>query len=459
MGISRLWWCGIGISFLLVACGGGGDDPAPTVAAQQSWSQNFGVASNNTNYDVATDADKNVYLTGGFTGASLTMGGTTLTRLGSNDAYVAKLNSSGGVVWAKNFGGTGVTIDGRSVGVDGSGNVYVGGNFSGGNTTSPAMALLGTSDYFVIKLDSSGNVLWSKNFGPGSTWNLNRSMYVDSSGNVFIVGSMTSNWTSPALTKIGSSDGFIVKLDTGGNVVWARNFGGAGGNARSWEVTADASGNVYTSGYFNTANMTTPAITLAGGSLDAYLIKLDSSGNEIWSRSYGGAGVSITPGGLAVDSSGNLYAGFHFSGANLTAPALTKVGSQDAVLMRIDASGATDWVRGFGGSGATFNLNGVVLASGTVHLFGTFSGADLTTPAVTRLGSVDAVRIQVDTAGATIASRNHGGAGATVETAATGTVNSANSIVFAGAFSGANLTNPALTKVATRDIFVLQQDQ
>lgn len=437
----------------LAACGGGGSSST----TDTNWAKNFGVGSNNTNYDVITDSNKNIYLVGGFTHASLVVGGTTLTKIGSTDAYVAKLDSSGNVVWAKNFGGAGITMNGRSVGVDGSGNVFVAGNFSGGNATTPALTLQGSSDYFVIKLDSSGTVAWSKNFGPGSTWDLNRSLYVDNAGNSFIVGSMTANWTSPSLTKIGSSDGFIVKLDSAGSVAWGKNFGGAGGNARSWEVTGDSTGNIYTSGYFNTANMTTPAITLAGGSLDAYLIKMDSTGNTTWARSYGGAGASVTPGGLAVDSSGNIYAGFHFSGANLTSPVATKIGSQDALLMRLDSTGTTTWTRNYGGSGATFNLNGVVFASGTVNLFGTLSAASLTTPAITRYGTVDAIALQVDSSGSTTGTRHYGGTGASIETASTGTVNTANSLVVAGSFSGANLTTPALTKVASRDIFVLQE--
>lgn len=450
---------GICVSVALTACGGGGDAAPVTEVpvTPTTWAQRFGVTGNNSAYDVQTDSSKNVYVTGGFSGATLAFGGTTLTRLGGNDAFVAKFDSAGNVLWAKNFGGAGVSINGRSVGVDGSGNVYVGGNFSGSNTTSPAMTLRGSSDYFVIKLDSSGNVLWSKNFGPGSAWDLNRAMYVDSSGNAFIVGSLTANWTSPALTLIGSTDAFMLKLDSSGNVVWARNFGGAVANARSWEVTADSSGNLYTTGYFNTANMTTPAVSLAGGSLDAYLIKLDSSGTPIWARSYGGTGASVIPGGLAVDSSGYVYAGFHFTNANLTTPAVTKLGTTDALLIRVDPSGSTDWARSYGGAGASFNVNGVVLAGGSVHLFGTVGSANLTTPPITRIGNTDAVAIEVDSSGTTVRTRNHGGAGATVESVAIGTVNSASQVVFAGAFSGGNLTDPALTKVATRDLFVLEE--
>ncbi len=461
MGKSKTWLLVIGFSAWLAACGGGGDaaPAAAPAATEQSWATRFGTTANSVNHDVATDASKNVYIVGGFTGASLPMGVTTLTKLGSTDAYVAKLDASGNVVWAKNFGGAGITMNGRSVGLDGSGNVFVAGNFSGGNVTSPAMTMQGTSDYYVIKLDASGNVLWSRNFGPGSAWDLNRGMYVNSAGEVFFVGSMTTNWTSPALTKIGSTDAFIVKLDGIGNVVWAQNFGGAGGNARSWEVTGDSAGNIYTSGYFNNANMTTPALALAGGSLDGYLIMLDSSGTPIWARAYGGSGVSMTPGGLSVDASDEVYVGFHFSGSNPTTPALTKIGTQDALLMRVDNSGTTVWSRNYGGTGATFSVNGVVAAGGKVHLFGALSGANLSTPAVTRLGTVDAVNVQVDASGTTLSSQNFGGSGASVDTASTGTVKAANSLVLVGGFSGANLSTPALTKVATKDAFVLQQAQ
>lgn len=424
--------------------------------ASIAWAKNFGNSSTNSAYDVTTDSANNVYVTGIFNGATLTLGGTTLTRIGGTDAFVAKLDVYGNVVWAKNFGGAGTTMNGRSVGVDSSGNVFVAGNFSGGNITTPVMTLNGSSNYYIIKLDSTGNVLWNKNFGPGTAFDLNHSLYVDSSGNAFMVGSMTSNWVTPTLNLIGGTDAFVIKLDGSGNIVWAKNFGGTGGNARSWKITGDSAGNLYTSGYFNNSSMTTPAVTLVG-SLDGYVLKLDSSGNPVWGRGVGGAGASVTPGGLAADSSGNIYAGFAFN-ANLTTPAVTKIGTQDSLLLKIDSSGSTTWTRNFGGAAATITTTGIALAGNTIHLFGALSSANLTTPAITRIGTVDAINIQVDSAGTTTGTRNYGGAGAAFETAPNGTINSANNLLMVGAFSTGNLTTPALTRVATRDIMVLCED-
>jgi len=276
------------------------------------------------------DGSGNVYLGGDFLYASLTT--PALTKIGTWDAFALKLDSSGAVIWAKNFGGSGAAACGNSIAVDGSGNVYLGGYFFNANLITPALTRIGSQDAFVFKLDSSGVVTWAKNFGGSGASAYGNSIAVDGSGNVYLGGAFQSaSLTTPALAKIGMLDALALKLDSSGTVTWAKNFGGSGANAYGQSIAVDGSGNVYLGGYFQYANLTTPVLTKIG-TQDAFAFKLNSSGAITWAKNFGGSGATAYGQSIAMDGSGNVYLGGYFYNANLTTPALTKIGDQDAFI-------------------------------------------------------------------------------------------------------------------------------
>lgn len=98
-------------------------------------------------------------------------------------------------------------------------------------------------------------------------------------------------------------------------------------------IAVDGSGNVYLGGYFNGASLTTPTLTRIGNT-DAFALKLDSSGATTWSTNYGGAGANTFATAIAADASGSVVLGGRFHNANLTTPALTLIGNQDAFLLK-----------------------------------------------------------------------------------------------------------------------------
>jgi outer membrane protein assembly factor BamB len=237
------------------------------------WVRNYGTAGNNAGFDaVASDSSGNTYAAGHMRGATLAIGGTTLTRIGTRDAVVAKFDSTGSVIWAKNLGGAGASVFAFAVAVDGSGNVYVAGRLNQ-DLTTPSLTRIGSTDAFVIKLDSSGTTVWARNYGGSGATAEAYGLAVDSSGNVVAVGILqTGNLTTPSLTLIGSRDAFAIKLDSSGSVVWAQNFGGAGAAFDAKAVAADASGNVYLTGGIVAGNLTSPTLSRVGTG-DAVVIK------------------------------------------------------------------------------------------------------------------------------------------------------------------------------------------
>src|SRR5262249_11831889 len=151
---------------------------------------------------------------------------------------------------------------------------------------------------------------------------------------------------------------FVAKYDANGVLLWAKNFGGTGADSAT-RVGADPVGNIYVAGYFSgTVAFGTITLTSAGG-FDAYIAKMDPSGDFTWVSQLGGASADYAY-GVGVDDSGNVYATGSFtssasfslngvaSGASLTA-----VGGQgeDAFVAKLDSGGNPLWVKNMGNSG------------------------------------------------------------------------------------------------------------
>lgn len=424
-----------------------------------TWAKAFGGVTTGSDAYVtasAVDAGGNTYVAGYFNGVTFTLGGVTLTRIGSQDAFAAKLDTSGTVVWAKNFGGSGATVYGQSIALGGSGNVMVSGYFRTASLTTPALPLIGINDTFVLKLDGDGATVWAKNFGGSGASAYGAAIAVDGLGNVVVGGHLQSaDLTTPALTRIGTQDAFAIKLDAAGTSLWAKSFGGSGAQTYGSAIAADGSGNVYLGGYFSSADLTTPALPRSGPT-DAFALKLDASGTTVWSRSYGGSGATTQVLGIALDGSGNPVLGGMLSGANLTAPALTLIGVNDAFAVKLDGSGATTWAKNFGGSGARAYANAIAAdGSGNIYLGGYFYTASLTNPALPLIGANDAFAVKLDSTGTLAWSKNYGGNGAVAQGKAIAVDNSGN-LRLGGYFQTASLTTPALTLGSGTDALLIR---
>jgi len=225
-----------------------------------------------------------------------------MTSVGFQDIYVSKLDSSGNFVWAKQMGGASIdwgfsiAVD-DSGNVYTTGNFRDTADFDPGIGTFN-MISAGINDIFVSKLDALGNFVWAKQMG-GAAGNEGFSIAVDGSGNVYTTGkfSGTSDFDPGAstfnMTSAGSFDIFVSKLDLLGNFVWAIQMGGAGldyGNS----IALDASANVYVMGdqYSITVDFDPGAGTYNVSNTGAeanFIAQYDSSGNFL-------CAFAITPG-------------------------------------------------------------------------------------------------------------------------------------------------------------------
>ena len=178
------------------------------------WAKKAGGTSYDNGLSIAIDANENSYVTGYFSG-SATFGTTTLTSSSEyySDIFVAKLDNNSNWLWVKQAGGTNWDY-GYGIAVNANGNSYVTGYFYGsaifGTTT---LTSSGDKDIFVAKMDSSGNWLWAKQAG-GTSNDIGIGIDVDDNGNSYITGGFIdiATFGTTTLTSSGYYDIFVAKL-------------------------------------------------------------------------------------------------------------------------------------------------------------------------------------------------------------------------------------------------------
>ena len=254
------------------------------------------------------------------------------------------------VEWTRQFGSTGKD-DAYGVAVS-SNAIYSGGETFG---TVAGGTNAGKSDAFASKFDLQGAHQWTVQFGTAENDNIS-GVAADATG-VYVVG-----YTNAGLqgSNAGSSDAFIRKYDTDGNVVWTRQFGTSGVDwARA--VAVDGNG-VYVTGQ---ANGTLPGQTPAGGD-DVFVRKYDLGGNEVWTRQFGSSSGDQGY-GIAVDTSGVYVVG------QTNGTLVSQAQGRDGFLRKYTQDGTVVWTRQFG-TNTTDDFTGVAVNSSGVYVSGGTTG-------------------------------------------------------------------------------------
>ncbi len=358
--------------------GSGGVGPMP-----DGWARQFGDAADIQEANgVATDASGNVIVTGTLGGVTV-MDGFTLSAGGGHDVFVAKLDPSGAVLWAKRFG-NGLYQDGYDVAVDPSGNVVLAGGFYGTiDFGGGALTSAGAEDLFVVKLDPAGNHLWSKRFGdsapqpqfPGCK------VVTDAAGAV-IVGGMylgSIDFGGGPLPTGGptQADVFLAKLDANGNHVYSRRFGDVEPMGQTGErlrgLAIDSAGNAVLSGIMD------GSIDFGGGPLasaaGAFVAKIGPTGGHVWSKVFGQFGADMTALTLTPQD-GVVLAGYFsqlvdYGGGQLDAA------NGHQVLVKLDSAGQLVWNKQY--VGGFYALGAATSAQGATTFVGyTFGDMNLT---------------------------------------------------------------------------------
>jgi Immunoglobulin domain/Beta-propeller repeat len=282
------------------------------------WARSAGSTAFARGRSVAVDGTGNAYVAGDFQGTATfgTTNLTTATDVGI-DIFLAKYDSDGRLLWVRQAGGAGLS-EANALAVDSTGNVLVAGQFSAGAEFSGvALTNAGSSDVYVAKYTSAGELVWVRGFG-GTSVDIAYGICVDASDNIAIVGNYAAAITfgTNILSASGNFDVFTAKLDADGNVLWARKAAGSG-NETGYAVVADRSGNVFVGGSFQSTTFSLGGLVLtnpAVGLDDVFVAKYDRDGNMLWAKRAGGTSHDSAR-ALAADQAGNVFvAGYYGQG-------------------------------------------------------------------------------------------------------------------------------------------------
>ena len=252
------------------------------------WADSFGGDDFDVVDDIAVDDDGNTYFTGTFYGTA-TFGDENLEsdEVGDfGDVFIAKLYNNGDVIWAKDFGNTNDDEYASAIDLDNEGNVYITGEFEetlefGSETLEGSE----NGDVFVAKLNSEGDVLWAKDFNSEDSNNdvEVESIAVDDMGNTYVTGYYQSESMNIGDFMLKSEDdeaenAFIAKFDTGGEVKWAQNIGGSQEDA-IYDIAFYES-KIYIAGEFYEEATFGDEILTTDNFIDTFVVKLEEKKEE-----------------------------------------------------------------------------------------------------------------------------------------------------------------------------------
>ncbi|MBL7705171.1 MAG: T9SS type A sorting domain-containing protein [Taibaiella sp.] len=438
----------------------------PTV----EWSTYYGGAGFDLAANMKCDYAGNVYVTGStFLSTNMaTTGAHQVTNAGDFDAYLAKFDAQGALLWATYYGGEGMDYS-FGLASDRNNKMYISGvtrSLTGIATVGGPQTVQsgGDIDFFLSRFDKDGNLLWGRYFGTSGE-EYGGICAANDFGQVHLAGySKGNNLIALNAHQANNSstefDAVLAQFDTLGNQMWGTFYGGDSIET-SDGLAYDKMGNVYLAGVTNSLDsIATPGAfqpALAGG-FDYYLVKFDTLGQRVWGTYYGGTNAEsvVTP--ILVFNQNNVLSaamgnelfmvGVSYSDSGIATAGThqdTLNGDADAFLVKFDSQGNRIWATYYGGTG--FDQSGAVVSdfAGNAYWAGfTESFSGLETPGAYQTannGWHDAYLAKFDANGQLLYGTFFGGSGDD-EALAVSIDNQGNTYISGGTMSPGNVATP-----------------
>lgn len=310
----------------------------------------------------------------------------------SFDFWVLKFNENASLDWTKTFGGSG-DDRGRDIIQTADGGFAILG-YSDSNDGDLALNN-GSRDFWLAKLDLQGNLSWEKSFGysgsdEGTTLQETADNHLLITGVLDVTASGGQGNAGRTANRHAGGDYWAIKVDATGNLVWSRYYGGT--------FTDTPYGSIETSNneflFVGSSDSNDVDISNHKGSYDFWLVRSDSNGDMSWEKSYGGSEIDEARGIISTGDGNYIIVGDTRSNdADVTA----NNGAADLWIIKIDPDGNLIWDRSFGGSSFDVsrsvnvtNDNGFVIAGSSRSLDGDLS---------TNKGQNDAWVVKIDSSG------------------------------------------------------------
>ena len=293
------------------------------------WTRTFG----GTGYDTAADVLQTN--DGGFIIAGYT------SSVNNGDIYLVRTDNHGDTLWTKTIGGF-YNDHVKDMQKTTDGGFILGGDIDEG----------GTSKYYLVKIDSFGDTLWTKSYYYGQVYSVQQT-----SGGGYILA--VYPYTDPS----GITDMKIVKTDNFGNISWIKTYGGSDYDM-SFAIQQTSEGGYIVGGRTD---------SFGAGASDFILLKINSDGDSLWAKTYGGTADERAFAVKQLQDGGYIVAGY---------TATFGEGSTDFYLVRTDGNGDTLWTRTHGGNhqemlnDLKLTDDGGFIAVGHTYSFGQVSNPD-----------------------------------------------------------------------------------
>ncbi|RKT00875.1 T9SS type A sorting domain-containing protein [Chryseobacterium defluvii] len=301
------------------------------------WQKSFGGSNNETAKSIVQTPDGG-YITAGFSKSS---DGNATINQGDNDFWVVKMDALGTFQWQKSLGGSG-DDQANSICTTSDGGYVVAGfsNSSNGDITLNK----GSSDYWIVKLNALGNIVWQKTYG-GQAQDIATSVKQTTDGGYIVTGySSSSNGDITGNHGQNTTDYWVVKLDSSGNLQWQKALGGTS-NERAFEIQQTSDGGYIVSGDTYSSNSGDISSTAFGSGRDFWIVKLGSTGNITWEKRFGGSGEDNAYSISQTSDSGYIVSG---TTTSINGNISFNNGQGDFWIIKLDALGNLQWEKALG---------------------------------------------------------------------------------------------------------------
>lgn len=390
------------------------------------WVTLAGGSSDEEGRGVAVDSQGDVWVVGDYVGTA-EFGQTSLTARGMKDLFLTRLGPTGAFIWSVSAGS--ISNDsGKSVALDEKGNAYICGSL---DIWADENAMFGTlknsssvggTHAYVAKVDAKGNFLWVTLIGAQNDSTLKgggavcTGVVLNSAGQIFIVGYFGKtvafgSGKQGTFTAPGAQpDAFVAKLDSSGQFEWVTQAGGTDFDCMD-RIALHADGDVLVVGTFQGSAWFGTQNHASMGGIDLFMSRLDGEGKFRWTLVA--AGVKDDWGfGAATDSQGNSFiAGSFTSQITVGTESISSNSIVGSIVAKADKQGHWVWAKQIGGVDSHVKTIGLTRDStGNLWVTGYFYGTlTVGSSALTSAGDADIFVANLDSAGVALWGKSAGG--------------------------------------------------